>query len=79
MNKITKIKLQAAAYKEFRNLTRADKELLVESLQTSHNYINQIIAGSKLIGPMRVQVVEKILKRPGLAARLRPDYFGALK
>ena len=71
-----KEKLSEAAQVEFRDLGRSGKELLLIELGTSISYLDQIIRGFKLIGPQRAQRIEKILKRPGLAARIRPDIFG---
>ena len=78
MLKELKATLSEAAQKEFRNLNRADKFNLLIELKTSISYLNQIILGFKLIGPQRAQRIEKILKRPGLAKRIRPDIFGGL-
>lgn len=78
MDKELKIKLSEAAQKEFRNLSREQKDELLEGLGTNNNVLWQTLKGTKLVGASRAMKIEKILKRPGLAARIRPDVFGGV-
>jgi len=76
MNESIIIELKEAAQKVFRGISPEERKALIKGLDTSRNYIDQIVTGAKIVSAKRAMKIQEILGKENLAKELRPDIFG---
>jgi len=62
--------------KAFSGITPKDRKKIIDRLKISEGYLYQLTSGCKVPSAKTALDIERILGRPGLSRKLRPDIFG---